>query len=260
MDRDVTPRTNTNVDATKNVGTDRSEDVAAGLRKIVATSQAERVVPSQDDKNEEELAQSGSPWKWWDRRIDPIALVALLVAVATVVAQHIDSKETSERFADITAQMSERVGQIMRETVKETTDATMVGIARLTADQRPIFNGHEYKAPPGPIEIKFWTPSAKTKESVKSKNWEKMDNDQRLDEFAEMLIGQHILQGYRRYEIVGQGSKGLSQAGTWWVSSNDGNFDMKAFLKAYYEFWKPGEDSVYMEVTPVAFAYRPIPD
>jgi hypothetical protein len=86
-----------------------------------------------------------------------------------------------------------------------------------------------------------------------------MENDGRLDEFAEKLMKGHILKGYRHYDVVGQGSRGPKQAGAWWISSNDSEFDMKAFLLAYYEFWKPGEDNVYMEVTPVAFAYRPAP-
>lgn len=179
-------------------------------------------------------------------RIDPIAVLALIVAAAAAIYQHIDSGESTERLN----QFGERLGKIMQETV--------VGLAKVT-DSRVIFNGHEYKAPPGPIEIEFWTPSIRTKESPGAKDWEKIDNEQRLELFAEKLMKAHILKGYRRYDVVGQGSRGPRQAGAWWVSSNDSDFDMKAFLIAYYEFWKPGEDSVYLEITRVASAYRPVP-
>jgi hypothetical protein len=224
--------------------------------------------PHQADKDA--ANKGGRPVLSFGRRIDLVAVAALIVATGSAIYQHRDGDEASERLQRTMKETVERVDNTTQQTMKETLDKvnqamnntvkeTVVGVAEITRDNRITFNGHEFKTPPGPIMIEFWTPSAQTKNYAGAKDWEKLEDDGRLDEFAEKLMKEHIVKGYRRYDVVGQGSRGPRQAGAWWISSNDSSFDMKAFLLAYYEFWKPGEDNVYMEVTPVAFAYRPAP-
>ena len=60
-------------------------------------------------------------------------------------------------------------------------------------------------------------------------------------------MGAKIIEGYRRYEVTGAGI-GSRKKGAWWVSTNRGKFNLADFLKAYAKFWKPGEDTTYMEI------------
>jgi hypothetical protein len=57
----------------------------------------------------------------------------------------------------------------------------------------------------GRYQIQFWTPSVRTKESSDVKGWEKVDVDEKLDEFSDHLRKDSRVRGYRRYEITGQG-------------------------------------------------------
>jgi hypothetical protein len=111
-------------------------------------------------------------------------------------------------------------------------------------------NDKSISVPKGPIQIGFWTPSAKTREAVDAKKWEIFEDDKKLDAFAERLMKAKIIEGYRRYEVVGEG-RGARKVGAWWVSTNSADFKLTDFLRAYTEFWQPGEDSVYMEVLPL---------
>jgi hypothetical protein len=117
-------------------------------------------------------------------------------------------------------------------------------------DQHVTLNGKAVKIPKGPIQIQFWTPSARTKEAVDVKDWEKMDSDDKLDVFAGKLMQARIIKGYRRYEVTGAGF-GSRRVGAWWVSSNDTDFNIGNFLRTYLDFWKPGDDKVYMEIQPI---------
>lgn len=117
------------------------------------------------------------------------------------------------------------------------------------ADETVTLDGRVFKPPKGPIQVQFWTPSARTKEAQNIKDWERMDNDDKLDDFAAKLMKRKIVPGYRRYEVIGAGI-GDRQIGAWWVSTGD--FKFVEFLKLYQEFWKPGTDNVYMEIAPVA--------
>jgi len=112
-------------------------------------------------------------------------------------------------------------------------------------------NDKPFSVPTGPTQIGFWTPSSRTKEADEVKTWEIVESDAKLDEFAEKLMNAKILQGYRRYEVIGAGV-GSRKIGTWWVSTNVGDFRFVDFVKAYAEFWKPGNDATYMEILPLS--------
>jgi hypothetical protein len=113
-----------------------------------------------------------------------------------------------------------------------------------------LVNGRLIKLPEGPIQIGFWTPSARTKEAVDVKKWEIIASDETLDVFADRLMKGKTIEGYRRYEITGAGN-GSRKVGTWWVSTNGASFQLKDFLSEYEEFWKPGDDAIYMEILPL---------
>ena len=117
------------------------------------------------------------------------------------------------------------------------------------ADQTITLDGKAFTPPKGPIQVQFWTPSARTKEAQDIKDWERMVDDDKLNNFAERLMRQKIVTGYRRYEVTGAGIAG-TKIGAWWVSTGD--FKFVEFLKLYDEVWKPGTDNVYMEITPAA--------
>jgi hypothetical protein len=120
-----------------------------------------------------------------------------------------------------------------------------------------LVNGQLIKLPEGPIQIGFWTPSARTKEAVNVKKWETIASDKTLDVFADRLMNGKIIEGYRRYEITGAGI-GSRKVGTWWVSTNGASFQLKNFLREYEEFWKPGDDATYMEILPLrSGGYQP---
>jgi hypothetical protein len=82
----------------------------------------------------------------------------------------------------------------------------------------------------GPTQISFWTPSARTKEARDVKDWEIVESDAKLDQFADRLIKAKILEGYRRHEVIGAGI-GSRKIGAWWVSTNSGDFRLSEFLR-----------------------------
>jgi hypothetical protein len=105
--------------------------------------------------------------------------------------------------------------------------------------------------PDGPTQIGFWTPSAKTKETADASTWEIFESDKKLDDFADRLMTAKIIEGYRRYEVTGAGKEDSRRIGAWWVSTKNGEFKLRDFLRAYSEFWKNGEDATYMEILPL---------
>jgi hypothetical protein len=110
--------------------------------------------------------------------------------------------------------------------------------------------------PDGPTQIGFWTPSAKTKETADASTWEILESDKKLDDFADRLMTANIIEGYRRYEVTGAGKDGKDsrKIGAWWVSTKNGEFKLRDFLREYTEFWKNGEDATYMEILPLKSA------
>jgi hypothetical protein len=120
-----------------------------------------------------------------------------------------------------------------------------------------IVNGKPVDVPQGPTQIGFWTPSARTKETVDVKKWETIESDETLDVFANRLMKAKIIEGFRRYEVIGEGI-GSKKVGAWWVSTNGANFQLKNFLREYADFWKPGDDATYMEILPLrSGGYQP---
>lgn len=101
-----------------------------------------------------------------------------------------------------------------------------------------------------PIEgrylIQFWTPSVKTKESKDFAAWEKVDTNEQLNKFADHLLQDRRVRGYRRYEVTGQGIA-MRRDGAWWVMTVDDDYAVVDLVKAYQEFWK-NETSIYIEV------------
>jgi hypothetical protein len=123
--------------------------------------------------------------------------------------------------------------------------------------EEPTLDGKPISVPKGATQIGFWTPSSRTKEAADVKDWEIVESDAKLDQFAERLMKAKILEGYRRYEVIGAGV-GSRKIGAWWVSTNSGEFKLSEFLAAYKEFWKPGEDTTYMEIVPLSSGgYQP---
>jgi hypothetical protein len=106
-----------------------------------------------------------------------------------------------------------------------------------------------YQPPKGPLRVQFWTPSVHTKEAAGTKEWERLDNDDKLNAFGDELMTRKIVAGYRRYEVTGSGLGGR-KIGAWWVAT--GEFKFIEFIKLYQTIWKPGEDDIYMEIAPVS--------
>jgi hypothetical protein len=126
----------------------------------------------------------------------------------------------------------------------------------IAGDVKPVGNGvtvndQTVSVPKGPIQIGFWTPSVRTKEASDVSKWEIMDSDAKLDDFANRMVNAGIIEGYRRYEVTGEGRRGARRVGAWWVSTNSAEFNLTEFLNAYIEFWQPGNPSIYMEIQPL---------
>jgi len=111
-----------------------------------------------------------------------------------------------------------------------------------------LLDGKPYQPPKGPVRVEFWTPSLHTKDTAGVADWEKLDDERRLNDFADALTDKKnpIVSGYRRYEVMGSGLGGR-KAGTWWVAT--GEFQFVRFLRLYHEVWHPGRDDIYMEIT-----------
>jgi len=167
---------------------------------------------------------TGEPW--WKFSADRwIALVAVVVAVGGLIFQHIDFDRTHQDLIQLHLVFS--------------------GKPDMNSDYVITLDNKAFAPPKGPVRVEFWTPSVRTKESPNAKPWEILVNDDKLLEFGKKLMGDGIVQGYRRYDVVGAG-KGERQNGTWWVAT--GAFKFVDFLRAYHEVWHPGADEVYMEV------------
>jgi hypothetical protein len=163
---------------------------------------------------------------WWKLPIDRwIALVAVAVAIASAIYSHIDFGRTHEDLIQLRLVFS--------------------GKPDANSDYVITLDNKAFAPPKGPVRVEFWTPSVQTQESPKAKPWEKLADDAKLVEFGDLLTKEHIIEGYRRYDVIGAG-KGDRQKGTWWIAS--GKFKFVEFLRAYHEVRHPGADEVYMEV------------
>jgi hypothetical protein len=172
-------------------------------------------------------AATSKPERLWRALVaEPVALLALLALIAAIVAIVIAHSDAEK----------------------------LVGMFEASGPQIK-FEGTTIKAPKGPVQVQFWTPSARTKEAADAKVWEKVESDVRLDAFADRLMKAQLIAGYRRYEIVGAG-RGTRRSGAWWVSTNEAGFNLAGFLRAYQDFWKPGDDKVYMEIQPIGSGYN----
>jgi hypothetical protein len=122
------------------------------------------------------------------------------------------------------------------------------GVPNFKTGEIPSNLGDQYR-------IQFWTPSARTKETPGVKEWLKVDESM-LDQFAELLMNSHIVKGYSRYEVIGAGL-GVRKVGEWWSATLVEGVTVKEFLTEYNKFWKPGNDSTYMEVMHLSGGYAP---
>jgi len=95
-------------------------------------------------------------------------------------------------------------------------------------------------------QIQFWTPSVKTKATKGVASWEKIDSDEKLNGFANDLLKDRRVRGYRRYEVTGEGLSPRRQ-GYWWVMTADNDYSLSDFVKGYHAFWK-NDTAVYVEV------------
>jgi hypothetical protein len=115
------------------------------------------------------------------------------------------------------------------------------------------------------VQFSFWTPSAKTESSWSprdpkastdfnadpSRQWMKVD-DGRAKDFGDALLkkfGETGLNGYRRYEIWGQGRTDF-KSGWWWTVSVKKYVHLEDLIAVYKEVWKPPASApIYVEVT-----------
>jgi hypothetical protein len=165
----------------------------------------------------------------FEKVVLPLTILATALSIFSILQAHIDAEKLVEK---------------------------LVGTFELQGNNTVKFENGSFKVPKGPIQISFWTPSARTKNTAGVKDWEKVESDARLDEFGDRLKKKGLVTGYRRVEVIGDG-RGGRMAGAWWISSNDRDFHFADFLREYLDFWKPpGEDQVYMEVQPIAEGYQ----
>jgi hypothetical protein len=111
-------------------------------------------------------------------------------------------------------------------------------IAQATSKKTDPIEGH--------YQVQFWTPSVKTKTAKEFKNWEVVDSEEKLNDFAEVFLEDQRVQGYRRYEVTGQG-RGLRREGVWWVLTVEDSYEVTDLMEVYQKFWK-NEGSIYIEV------------
>lgn len=76
----------------------------------------------------------------------------------------------------------------------------------------------------------------------------RIHSDDRLNQFADRLLSDRRVIGYRRYEVVGQGL-GFRRNGSWWTMTVDDDYSVADLVEVYHDFWKTGgEGSIYVEI------------
>ena len=135
---------------------------------------------------------------------------------------------------------------VVVKTPKALETVTQAFITRAGPDRAEVFGSHYL--------IQFWTPSVRTKEADDVADWEKVDSDAKLSEFADVLFKDRRLSGYRRYEVVGRGISS-TRAGAWWVVTADTTYKPTDLVRAYQKFWKT-DAFVFIEVLRPAGAYE----
>lgn len=110
--------------------------------------------------------------------------------------------------------------------------------------------------------LRFWTPSAKTKDAYREgedvPNWYFVDDDEKLiDKFADELASKEP-QGYRRYEVFGRGQTEPKWGYFWEVTADLDNDEFKrpAFINFYHRFWGRQMEAIYLEEFPVKNTYE----
>src|ERR1700686_4948586 len=195
-------------------------DAEASHPELHKADQVESM-PTEPHRREPDHNQAATPKlqrRWRAVATELMAFLALVAAIVAIMIAHRDAEKLFGMFEAIGPQI--------------------------------IFEGNKIKAPKGPVQVQFWTPSPRTNEAADVKEWEKVESDARLDAFADRLVKAQLIAGYRRYEIVGAG-RGTRRPGAWWVSTNEAGFNLADFLRVYQDFWKPGDDKVYMEIQPI---------
>ena len=98
----------------------------------------------------------------------------------------------------------------------------------------------------GTYHIQFWTPSVATARTRDIAAWEKAASEEKLNDFADKLLKDRRVRGYRRYEVTGQGIASRKQ-GMWWVMSVSSDYTLEEFATAYHDHWQ-NDTPGYVEV------------
>lgn len=113
-----------------------------------------------------------------------------------------------------------------------------------------------------PIEgtylIQFWTPSPSTASFADVDAWEREVGEEQLRRFGDELKANRHVVGYRRWEVLGQGSTPFKQ-GYWWVVTVRRPFSLEDLERTYRGFWKDA-DPLYVEVVDGGGSYTPGPN
>jgi hypothetical protein len=110
----------------------------------------------------------------------------------------------------------------------------------------------EQKVEENAYRIEFWTPSSRTKEAYAGEGvpehdrWEQLDNDEKVEEFGELLKSDSRVQGYRRFEEFGHG-RTRGKWGWWWIVGVERSFRVEDLVQKYRDHWGT-DDEIYVEV------------
>ncbi len=192
-----------------------------------------------DFKKPDAPDESDTPHRRWlgltrDNIIGILGVFAgVVIGVAAIVFQHYDLEHLGNRL----------------------TANGMIEVSK--SGDYILLNDKPYAPPKGPLQVQFWTPSVRTKETPTIKDWERLDDNKKVDAFGELLTakdkdGKSLVRGYRRYDVTGSGLGGF-KAGTWWVATLDGR--LIDFIRLYHRHWTPGADDIYMEIASATSGY-----
>ncbi len=103
-------------------------------------------------------------------------------------------------------------------------------------------------------QFEFWTPSAKTKDFLKTDNsqtpsneqWESIPSDDAVLKFGESLHANRNVLGFRRVEVWGQGRTAF-KPGWWWTVNVYSNYSVGEMGRFYQDYWKSSQ-AVFIEV------------
>lgn len=118
-------------------------------------------------------------------------------------------------------------------------------------------------------QVAFWTPSPETEKSFRPgrstslPRWQLAVDDKKVDHFGDELRKIPMVNGYRRWAVIGHGQTDY-KAGYWWVVALDKNVTVEQVMHVYRDYWtipgsEPGSkpENIYVEVLPPGdFGYR----